>query len=240
MKKKKKTTKINTKKQKVKKKRIRFGRVFLALIILALFIFIFSKIVSFPLKSIYIYNNKILSDQEIIDIAGLNNYPSFFELSDGKIKKRLGKNIYIDKVKIKRKYFREIHLFITENRPLFYNSSLNKTVFSNKKNYDSKENVPILINYIPDTIYKDFVKVVSELDEEILNKISEIKYDPNAVDDERFFLFMDDGNYVYLTLDKFDKINNYVSIMKQVLQKYDNTKGTLYLDEGEYFEISRG
>ena len=40
--------------------------------------------------------------------------------------------------------------------------------------------------------------------------MSEIKYDPNDVDDERFIITMNDGNYVYLTLHKFNKINHYL------------------------------
>ena len=64
-------------------------------------------------------------------------------------------------------------------------------------------------------------------------KISEIKYDPNDIDKERFYLTMNDGNYVYLTLNKFNKINSYLEIVKS----FNDTKGILYLDSGEYFEI---
>ena len=71
------------------------------------------------------------------------------------------------------------------------------------------------------------------LNKDILIRISEIKYDPNDIDNERFYLTMNDGNYVYLTLNKFDKINNYLEIVKT----FNNKKGILYLDSGEYFEI---
>ena len=44
---------------------------------------------------------------------------------------------------------------------------------------------------------------------------------------------MNDGNYVYLTLNKFLKINSYLDIVKE----FNNKKGILYLDSGEYFKI---
>ena len=74
---------------------------------------------------------------------------------------------------------------------------------------------------------------MAEVNRDILNRISEIKYDPNGVDEERFLLTMNDGNYVYLTLIHFKKINNYVDILKN----FENQKGVLYLDSGEYFKV---
>ena len=68
---------------------------------------------------------------------------------------------------------------------------------------------------------------------EVLNKISEIVYAPDEVDDERILLTMTDGNYVYLTLKKFSVINDYNDIVKE----FDNKKGILYLNSGGYFKI---
>ena len=61
--------------------------------------------------------------------------------------------------------------------------------------------------------------------------ISEIKYDPNNIDKERFLITMNDGNYVYVTLYKITAINEYLKILSKV-----NKKGILYLDSGNFFE----
>ena len=66
-----------------------------------------------------------------------------------------------------------------------------------------------------------------------MRQISQIKYDPNDIDKKRFYLTMNDGNYVYLTLNKFERINNYLEIVKT----FNNAKGVLYLDSGEYFKL---
>mgnify|MGYP003496935144 CR=1 FL=1 len=41
------------------------------------------------------------------------------------------------------------------------------------------------------------------------------------------------GAKVYLTLNKFSKLDDYLDIIKE----FNNKKGILYLDSGEYFEV---
>ena len=230
--KKKKKRKVVKKRQK-KQIKIRYERVFLALIILGLIIYLFNQFVKFPIKNIYIKGNTILSDQEIIDIAGIKNYPSIISTENFKIKKRLEKNVFIKKAKVYKKRLKEVYIEIDENYPMFYDSSLKKTVLKDKSMVDLDYTMPTLINYIPDTIYDDFKDKMSKIDRTIISRISEIKYDPNSVDQERFLFSMNDGNYVYLTLIHFEKINNYVDILKN----FENKKGILYLDSGEYFQV---
>lgn len=219
--------------KKVKKRKIRFGRIFLVLIIIFLFFYLLASVIKFPIKNIYIKGNNILSDQEIIEMVGIENYPSIFSKTNLEMKQKLEKNMFIKKAKIEKKYLSEVHITIEENYPLFYDSNKNKTVLLNKKETNKKLNAPLLMNYVPDTIYDLFFEKMSLLDDSIIKRISEIKYDPNDVDEERFLLYMSDGNYVYLTLEKFNVINNYVNIIKT----FNNKKGILYLDSGEYFKI---
>ena len=89
---------------------------------------------------------------------------------------------------------------------------------------------------MPDKLYDSFIDKMNEVDYEIIKRMSEIKYDPNDVDTERFLITMNDGNYVYLTLNKFTRINDYVDIIKE----FGNKKGVLYLDSGEYFKVLDG
>ena len=50
------------------------------------------------------------------------------------------------------------------------------------------------------------------LTENVLRQISQIEYSPVAVDEERFLLYMNDSNLVYITLTKIDKLNKYDKI----------------------------
>lgn len=226
------TTSKNNK-QVVKKRRIKFKAVMILFLFIILIGIVLVLLVSRPITNIYISGNKSLSDQEIIDIAGLSNYPSTFKNMSLIIKSRLEKNININKAKVYKKKFSKVYIEIDENYPLFYNASVNKTLLYDGKEVDGSLECATLVNYVPDTLYTKFVSEMTKINIEIINRISEIKYDPNDVDTERFLILMSDGNYVYLTLSKFNKINSYVSIIKN----FEGKKGILYLDSGEYFKI---
>ena len=93
--------------------------------------------------------------------------------------------------------------------------------------------IPRVLNYIPNDIYDDFLKAMDKVNDDTLSRISDISYDPNDIDKERFLLYMDDGNMVYLTITKFKMINYY----NTVLQQLEDRKGILYLDNGNHFQI---
>ena len=147
--------------------------------------------------------------------------------------KKLEKNIYIKNATIKKKKLKEIHIEIEENYVLFYDSTKNVSILKDGSQSKEISDGPYLVNYITDTLYDEFISKMQLIDRTIINRVSEIKYDPNSVDEERFLFTMNDGNYVYLTLTSFKKINNYVDILKN----FENQKGILYLDSGEYFQV---
>ena len=222
----------------VKRKKLKLGNFLIVLLILTVLVFFVYYLLQEPIKNIIIKNTNYLNDDYIINLAGIKNYPSFFLTSSGKIKNKLLKSDYIEKVTIKKEPGFILELNIEESRPLFYNSNNNKYVLSNKKEIASETinnsfRVPRLINYVPDNKYNKFIKNMIKVDESVLSKISDIEYLPNDYDKDRFLLYMDDDNMVYLTLTKFKMINHY----NEVLAQLDNHKGILYLDSGNHFKI---
>lgn len=232
MKKKKKRGKRRSKKHL----KIRYDRVFLVAFLLFLIGVLLWNILNKPISNIYVSGNKYLSDQEIIDAAGLRNYPSTLTFSTINIEKKLLKEELIYQVKVRRTGFRSISIKVVEDKPLFYDKYNNKTVLSSSKKVETVYDVPLLLNYVPNKIVKQLISGMNETIEDVFVRISTIKYDPNEVDEGRFLISMNDGNYVYLSINKFDQINNYIKIMK----KFDNKKGILYLDSGEYFKVMEG
>jgi len=219
--------------KKMKKIRIKFGIIFLFLLSILLIVLGIYYITEIKITNIYIKGNNYLKDQEIIEIASIDNYPSTLKNSSSKLEQKLEENIYIKSSKVTKRRFTQVYISVEENRPLFYNQSTAKTVLLDNQVTNDKFNTPVLINNIPDSMYQEFTKKMGKIDVNVLNKISEIKYDPDEVDDERFLFSMTDYNYVYLTLNKLDSINDYNNIIKQ----FDNKKGILYLNSGGYFEI---
>ena len=220
--------------KKVKKKRkLKVKNVFFVLIFIVAILLGVAFLTDVRINNIVIKGNTLYSDWEIIEKAGLADYPSSLKTLSNKIERTLDKDEYIREVNVSRPSLTKVVIEVSENLPLFYYVPIRKTVLADKTEVSDNFAVPTVINYIPDKSYDKFLKSFQNMDYEIVKRISEIKYDPNDVDTERFLLTMNDGNYVYLTLDTFDKINNYLDIVKE----FNNKKGILYLDSGEYFQI---
>ena len=102
------------------------------------------------------------------------------------------------------------------------------------ENTYNQTDIPILINDISNSnIHVNFTKQFSKINLNILRQISEIEYSPVSVDEERFLLYMSDGNFLYVTLTKIDKVNKYNEIRDVLGDK----KGVIYLDSGNYVEL---
>lgn len=219
-------------KKKKGKRKISILKILILFLIIYLLITCIYKLVTMPIKNIYVIGNTYIKDKYIIEIAGLEEYPPFFLTTSRNIYKKIKNDNLILNVKVKKTPF-SIYLYIEENIPLFYNKITDKLVLKDGTSIDEIYNAPTLNNYIPDTIYNEFIEKMGNVEIDVLKRISEIEYKPNDVDAERFYLLMNDGNIVYLTLDDFLKINNYIETLKTL----NGSKGILYWDSGNYFEL---
>lgn len=219
----------------VKRKKLRVFRLLLLLFVIAIISFFVYLYVTTNTQNIIIRGNNYISDEEILQETDLKNYPSFILTMPSKIQKKLAKNEYIKSVKVRRKFYHTFEITIKEYDVLFKNDTLNKYVLDNKKEImsDLEFRVPRLVNYTPDKKYSSLIENMKSVDKSILGKISEISYQPNEFDKDRFLLLMDDGNSVYLTLTKFEMINYY----NEVLGQLEGRRGILYLDSGNHFKI---
>ena len=215
------------KKRKLKKLRLLF-----LLLVIAGISFAFIKLFDVRIYSIKIKGNKILTDQEVIETAKLEDYPSFFQTLSYTIKKRLLKNNYIESAKV-TKGLLSVNITIQEKKILYIDKETNyKYTYNSKFKDDKSICVPYLIGSVPEGKMKRFIKAMNKINSDMICQMSEIKYDPNDIDEDRYYVYMNDGNSVYLTVNKFDKINKYNTI----LEKIGKQNGTLYLDYGDYFE----
>lgn len=223
------------------KKRVRrkfnFGKFILFILIIFIIYFGMKYLFSIKIKNIIIVNNNYYSDEEIIEKAGIENYPEFITLSRKKIKNKLSTLDLIEDVEIKKEFGFILRITIKEKKILYHIRSNNEYRVSDNKNYslDNVTGVPTLINYVPEEVEKKFINKFKDIDSNIINMISEIEYNKTSYDSERFLLYMNDGNEVYITVARTNLLNKYV----EIVTKLDNKKGILYLDSGNYFEIKK-
>ena len=188
------------------------------------------------IKNIYVSGNNTLKDQEIIELAGINNYPNLFQISSKKIEKKIKLNPLIDSVKVKKTFLGKITINIKEYNLLLKNEIDNTIYLDNGQKITNDINIiglPTLTNDVDKDILNNFLKKLNTINKDILSKISEITYSPNEYDKDLFLFLMNDGNYVYITTTRLDNINKY----ENVLLELEGKKGIIYLDSGNHFEI---
>jgi cell division septal protein FtsQ len=192
-----------------------------------------------PIQNIIITGNNLVSDNEIIEKAGIKNYPSIFSLNLRKTKDKIKTIDLIDDVTIRRNLKFQLKINVTELKIVCLNLSNNKILLSNGKymaNNNQYEGIPTLINYTPEDVLKKFATGIGSLSQDIISNISEIEYSPSknesgdVIDNTRFLLKMNDGNNVYINTKKTGTLKYY----NEIYASLKNKKGTLYLDSGNY------
>ena len=225
--------------RKKKKKRVlKIKNILIFLIVIIILSYLIYYALTMPIKNIYISGNKIISDEEIISLAKLNNYPSFLLTLSSNIKENITSNDYIETVTIKKDLGNIVEINITEYKVLAIIESENAVILSSGEKLANNYNItdaPILVNEIDTKVYDEFIKMFSRVDIDILRQVSQLEYSPVTVDNERFLLYMDDGNLVYITLTKIDKLNKY----NDIKSKMEGQKGIIYLDSGDYIELKQ-
>ena len=220
----------------MKKKKNKVRKIFKILgviIILSLIVYI---VINIKIRNIYVKGNNILTDQEIIELAGIENYPKLFSIPIVKMENKIKMNKIIESVKVKKNIFGRVDIIVSEYNILLKDEIDNGIYLSNgeKINIDEKiVGIPSLINVVSSDILKPFLIKFDKVSKDVLPKISEIEYKPNEYDSELFLFYMNDGNYVYINTSRLQNINKYEGMLEQLNGK----KGIIYLDSGNHFKI---
>lgn len=219
--------------KRVKKRKLNWKRVLILLLILYLIAMLLYTFFTMPIKNIYIKGTNLLTDNDIIEVANLKDYPAIFKISKSKLKKEISSLELVEDVDIKKTITGKLTITITEARPLFFNRTTNKVILSNNKEVENNNylGIPTLINRVPTDILSDFITALSEIDHDIIKMINEIEYDPNisndiTIDEYRFLLRMNDSNHVYVNIINMERLNDYESVFATI----GDLRGTVYLD----------
>lgn len=224
------------KKKKKRKLKLKMRNVLILLLVILIFVGVIYYILQLPINNIYITGNNILSDAEVIDWAKVDSYPSFLLTSSSEVENNLSNNPYIESVDVNKRLGNKIEINVTEYKAIALINQGSQVLLSSGdivSNDYGLSDVPILCNSVNDDVFNDFVKKFSKINSNVLRQISQIEYSPVDVDNMRFLLYMDDGNLVYITLTKINKINKY----NDIKDKLENKIGTIYLDSGDYVEV---
>lgn len=199
--------------------------------------FITKYVMNIRVKNIIILNNNYYSDEIIIEMAGLEKYPQIVKVNKSKIKKNLLTLKLIESVNIEKSFNGTVKIDVKEKNILYYDRSSESYAVSDGNKYEliNVYGVPTLINYVPNDIEEKFINKFKNIDNDVIYIISEIEYSTSDYDKERFILTMNDGNQVYININRLELLNKYIEIKREI----GNKTGILYLDSGNYFEVKK-
>lgn len=156
---------------------------------------------------------------------------------------RLKREKMVKSVAVSRKWPSDIHIKITEYKPVAYMRNdtngleyvlENGAVLPTNKEV-SQIDMPIMTNFTSEKLREKTVEQLVLFDKELLHAISEItpKTSKDYTDGVR--IYMTDGNIVQGDLKRLaEKINHYPTIVEQLRVK-EKRKGVLKLEVGDYF-----
>lgn len=220
--------------QKKVKRKLNIKGVILILLILYFIVMLLYTFFTRPIKNIYIENTTLLTDHEIIEAAGIKDYPALFKLSEKKLEERILQLELVDDVEVKKNLLGKLTISVEEAVPLYYNRITNQVVLSSGLGVDSSRKylgIPTLINNVPKEMLNKFNEAFKNIDKDIISMINEIEYSPDisddiTIDDSRFILKMNDTNLVYVNVINMERLNDY----KDFLAMIGDNRGILYLD----------
>lgn len=226
------------KKRKKVKIKLKLKNIMLFLISILSITLFFYVILNKKINNIYISGNYFLKEYEILELMNYDDYKKYYEINTNNLEKRLKVSPFIKDVSIKKSLL-SLKINVIEYKILWYQEYDNSVMLENGKSVYLERRIlglPTLINQIDEEYLQEFINGLIKINKEISTKISEISYDPTEIDKERFLLYMNDHNYVYITLSRIEYLNKYNELSKELNGK----KGILYLDSGNYFEIKDG
>lgn len=239
---KKKSKKVNFKKKKRRLKIVKWTSL-LVLIIAAITLFLLSPV--FNIKEIIVNNNNKISNEEIINLSGIQTNTNMFKFLKIKVKEQIKENPYIDDVSIHRHINGTIEINVIERVTTYNIPKEESFAYINNQGYileinSEKMELPIIEGLITENIepgnrleLTDLKKLnviiqimKSAKENNIADKISSI----NVESDENFLIKMD-GEMKTIHFGNSTRINDKIIKIVPVLEDNTGVSGQIFVKD---------
>lgn len=227
-------------KQRRRKKANRRLVFYLSIFFLLICIIIYLQSPLSNIKSIEVTGNIYLSDEEVIQESHLSTDTNIWAVNLQKIEQQISKHPLVQNVVVNKKLPWTIEISLTEHAKVgyfkedndFYPILGNGAILSSVSQLNG--DAPLLIDFKDDEYLIRMTKELNKLPKTILNLISEVHWKPVKENQNKIYLFMNDGYIVDGTIRNFaEKMQIYPSIVSQL---DPDSKGIIHIGVGAYFE----
>ncbi len=205
------------------------------------------------LSMVYFEGLNYVSRSEVLQLANLSYDDDYFKLKTKKIASQIQKHPLITKAVVTRVGLNELRILVEEKDVIGcvdmgdgYQYVLSDGHLIEQSNTLDVVCPGTIIYGLTEKTLKEpvlglFIESMMKLDPILINLIKEIHYEPLYGDNNRFSLFLQDGNTIKVnSYSMVEKLKYYQTMVDQVRQLSEGQCGTYYLDVGDYFEPYSG
>ncbi|MCA0987983.1 cell division protein FtsQ/DivIB [Guptibacillus algicola] len=217
------------------------------IVYLSIFFFLILLIIYFQsslshIRTISISGNNYIATDEIEKMSGLDQSVSFWNINKKEVVSQIESSKEISSAIVTRQFPATVKIEVTENERVAYLKKGSKffpilqtgTILDALKKGETPVNAPILLQWDESTELQEMAGELRKVKMSVINRISEIHYEPKGDNAFNLTLFMSDGYEVRTSISSFaERINAYPLIVKEL---QDKPKGILYLNEGSWLE----
>ena len=214
------------------------NRYFLIAVIICLLIMTFMYLSSDRSKvfRVSVSGNRYLDDDYYRDLAGIDDNTIYYLTLDGSIESRIADDPLVRNVTVEHRDNRVINIEVEEKKIIAYVyddepyliDEDGERIMMTSDYYDLISMVPIIEGYTIDEI-KEIARGFKNVDDEMIEEISEIHKYPFSYDERMMEVIMRSGNYVYVSYYGLSLLNNYHSIEASLTSEEDHV--CIFLDE---------
>lgn len=207
-------------KRKKKQRRLRL----LQLLVICVVIVVLLLVDVTNVKKIIVLNNHILSKEEVMNATNIHykrKFPFIWNFN-----KKKAKNIFISDYTVKNNFLGEITIDVKEVKLIGYIIYEEKIEFiSSDLKKISSDNLPDYIirlpkiNHMEEAFIEKISKYLSNLDNTLISRISEIDKFETSYDKNMVALTMEDGNKIYSSFEDLKLLDDYNKILETVSGK---------------------
>ncbi|MFZ4450233.1 cell division protein FtsQ/DivIB [Salibacterium aidingense] len=234
--------KIPAMKEKRKKRTNRRLIMYLSIFFILIFLVIYFQSPLSHIRNIQVKGTVHLDSMEVAEKTGIKEGVSIWRADLSEAEEKVMDFEEIDNVSISRTFPSTIRVEVTEyprmayveNGTSFVPVLQNGKVLEEETNQELPADAPVLRSFQDMDKLRAFAEELSKLGEGVLNRISEVIYQPTEEDGNAIRLYMNDGIEVESSIRNFaEYMSSYPSVAKEVDKE---AEGILHMKMSPYFE----
>ncbi|KHF40776.1 cell division protein FtsQ/DivIB [Halalkalibacter okhensis] len=215
---------------------------FLSFFFLLLLLMVYFQSPLSHVRNVVVEGNHFVSDEELINLSQITTGTSMWNLEKEEVIERIVEHVVIRDAQIERRLPSTVSIAVEEHARIGYLYREDKyfpiletgQYLEELPRQEFPSDAPLLIGFTQGEELEELSAELQKVPSQLIERISEIVYEPTESDSLSIILFMTDGIEVHTSIRNFSE---YVAPYPSIVKELDKEKqGILHLRMSPYFE----